>query len=178
MGAMAKVRPILTFTLLGVAMSSAVLGSAGHWRDDSIASVKEDSGFACGRQPSAVSRLSNAERMRKAMLLATAKDQGAGVQQTGDPIICENAGCVLDHTDVQTVCLRRTSSECGSPFNWSDDDFRKQRTRLYYRCIKPTGTVWRVGCNDWQDNGCCTDGVQSLPSCEGANGELPCGAGA
>ena len=91
---------------------------------------------------------------------------------------CVDNNCAEDRTEYSYHCKKKTEAECGSYWDWSDDDYRYRRPVTYFTCPKPSGTVWRVLCGQWSHFACCTNGVNSAPpaTCEGSGGEVPCGS--
>lgn len=105
-----------------------------------------------------------------------------GFEQARPPNPCVGAGCTYLTHGTEQFCQKwnaHGSYECGTSWNWFDDDFMLARTRQYWQCPKPGGTQDMVYCGSWSVLSCCTGGANSpTPDCEGANGEPECGSGA
>lgn len=82
--------------------------------------------------------------------------------------------CTIVDSETDTYCEVRPGQDCGSGWNWFDDDFKWKRDVNIVRC-PPDNRQYR-SCGVWNRDGCCTDGTvgQPDPACGVKNGRHPC----
>ncbi len=90
---------------------------------------------------------------------------------------CQNAWCEEDYQSWQYYCVKWSGNECGSGWNWGDDNFRKKRIITYWKgCDGPQRN--RVSCQGWIDDGCCSthQGNSAPNQCYSDEGFPECGS--
>lgn len=91
----------------------------------------------------------------------------------GSGSACGCSGCTVTDTRTESYCENHGSSaECGSSWNWFDDDFKWEASYNIYTC--PEGQY--RACGAWSRAGCCTGGSHNPPpsTCDPLDGRAGC----